>query len=69
MRVFNERKNSYTNLENLYRQGYMKGRKEQLEDDASMLENLFKISHDCSEFRENLSLELKRIEREINSGL
>ncbi len=69
MRVFNERKNSYTNLENLYRQGYMKGRIEQLEDDVSMLENLFKISQDCNEFRENLSSELKRIEKEIDSGL
>ncbi len=69
MRVFNERKNTGTNLENLYRQGYMKGRMEQLEDDVSMLENLFKISQDCIEFRENLSLELKRIEKEINSGL
>ncbi len=47
----------------------MKGRIEQLEDDVSMLENLFKISQDCNEFRENLSSELKRIEKEIDSGL
>ncbi len=67
MRVFDERKITSTNLENLYRRGYNKGRVEQLEHDVSMLENLLFKSQDCSEFRENLSLELKRIHTELDT--
>ncbi len=67
MRVFDERKITSTNLENMYRHSYNKGRLEQLEQDVSMLESILFKSQDCSEFRENLSLELKRIHTELDT--
>ena len=67
MRAFNARRNDCTNLENLYRQGYWKGRREQLEHDVSMLENLIEMSHDCDEFMKELTRELKRISRDAEN--
>lgn len=65
MKVFKEKPTQGTNLENLYRQGYSMGRKEQLEHDVSMLEGLVEKSRDCEDFMDNLSFELMRIKGEL----
>ncbi len=69
MRVFNARRNDGTSLENLYLQGYRKGRREQLEHDVSMLENLIEMSQDCNEFMKGLTEELKRISRGVEKQI
>lgn len=65
MKTFREKAMEGTNVENVYRHGYIKGREEQLEQDVSMIEGLVENSVDCRDFMENLSVELDRIRRNL----
>ncbi len=66
MKPFADRRAEGTNLENLYKQGYLKGQIEQLEQDMLMLDNIISKSQTYEDFKENLSNEIRRIQLGIN---
>jgi hypothetical protein len=68
MKPFSEIRANGTKLKNLYRQGYDKGRIEQLRQDVSMIEDVINRSQNYQEFIENLSADLRKIKFNIESG-
>ena len=68
MKPFSEIRANGTKLKNLYRQGYDKGRIEQLRQDVSMIEDVINRSQNYQEFIENLSADIRKIKFNIESG-
>ena len=68
MKPFSEIRANGTKLKNLYRQGYDKGRIEQLQQDVSMIEDVINRSQNYQEFIENLSADIRKIKFNIESG-
>lgn len=68
MKPFSEIRANGTKLKNLYRQGYDKGRIEQLQQDVYMIEDVINRSQNYQEFIENLSADIRKIKFNIESG-
>lgn len=54
-----------TNLNAVFRNGYEKGRNEQLEQDMAMIQDVLARSDDFEDFRNLLKREIKRIDTRV----
>ncbi len=51
-----------SNVNAIFRRGYEQGKKEQLEQDIGMIQNVLRNSENYDDFRDLLSKEIKRID-------
>lgn len=54
-----------SNVNAIFRRGYEKGKKEQLEQDMAMIQNVLIRSEDFEDFKDLLSKEIKRIDTRV----
>lgn len=54
-----------SNVNAIFRDGYEKGKKEQLEQDLAMIHDVLLKSEDFDDFRETLAREIQRIDTRV----
>lgn len=54
-----------SNVNAIFRDGFEQGKKEQLEQDVAMIQNVLRQSEDFEDFRDLLSKEIRRIDTRV----
>lgn len=54
-----------SNVDAIFRKGYQQGKKEQLEQDVAMIQNILIQSENYEDFRDMLGKELKRVDTRV----